>query len=346
MKNFYCKYSFLFNFKLFKIIILILAYLFFKEKIKTKYFENIKDIADFQKNIYLINKNHSKLDYENNTFAILKRNNCPLCGFFSYYCVFIECVIPYIINGDIPIIDLNSYGNIYNNFKPNISENPWELYFHQPFGYKLNEVKKKAKKIKYYECFKKVNSYDNIYNYKNIIQFWHNISKIFFPLKKIMINKAKKIRKKLFNNSQNLLGILIRGTDFISSKTKSHPIPPKPEIVIRDVKKMDKENKYKFLFIATEDDLIREKFKKEFGNKIKFLQYKKKLNWDYNSTKFLGQNALLIGNKEFTEIYILNIIILSKCLDIIGGICNGLFGVFTISNGFRNTKIYDLGVYN
>ena len=118
-----------------------------------------------------------------------------------------------------------------------------------------------------------------------------------------MINKANKIRKKLFKNSKNVLGILIRGTDFISSKSKSHPIPPKPEIVIRDVKKMDKENKYKYLFIATEDDLIREDFKNEFGNKIKFLQYKKKLNWNYNSTEFLGQNSLLIGNKEFSEIY-------------------------------------------
>ena len=67
------------------------------------------------------------MDYENNTFAILKKKDCPLCGFFSYFCEFIECVISFIINRDSPIIDLNSYCNICNNFKPNISENPWEL---------------------------------------------------------------------------------------------------------------------------------------------------------------------------------------------------------------------------
>ena len=103
---------------------------------------------------------------------------------------------------------------------------------------------------------------------------------------------------------------------------------------------MDKKNNYKFLFIATEEDWIREIFKNEFGNKIKFLQYKKKINWNYNSNTFLGQNSLVIGNKEFTEIYILNIIILSKCLDIIGGLCNGLFGAFVISNGFRNKVLH------
>lgn len=269
------KISFLFYFKLFQIIILIFIILVFNKNKKTKYFEEENYIDNFQK--YFINKNKFKLDYENNSFVILKRNYCPFCGFFSYYCVFIKCVIPFISNGDIPIIDLNAFGNIYNNFKPNISENPWELYFQQPFGYKLNGVKNKSKKIKFYECSEKVNSYNNIYNNKYIIQFWHNISKIYFPLKKIMINKANLIIKKLFKNSKNLLGILIRGTDFISHKTINHPIPPKPEIVIRDVKEMDKKNKYEFFFIATEDDLIREKFKNEFGNKIKFLQYKKKL---------------------------------------------------------------------
>jgi hypothetical protein len=69
-----------------------------------------------------------------------------------------------------------------------------------------------------------------------------------------MINKANIIIKELLNNSKNLLGILIRRTDFISSKQKLHPIPPKSEIVIRDIKEMDKKNNYKFLFIATEED--------------------------------------------------------------------------------------------
>ena len=151
-------------------------------------------------------------------------------------------------------MDLNAYDNIYNNFNPNISEKPWELYFLQSFGFKLNEIKSKAKNIKYYDCIDKANSYYNIYRNRIIIQFQHNIVKTYFPLKKIKINKANIIIKELLNNSKNLLGILIRRTDFISSKQKLHPIPPKSEIVIRDIKEMDKKNNYKFLFIATEED--------------------------------------------------------------------------------------------
>jgi hypothetical protein len=267
----------LFYFKIFQIEILIFAYIIFNVKLRTKYFEETNDIDDFQKDRYSKNIKHFKLNYENNTFVILKRAYCPNCGFFAYYSTFIKCIIPFLIKGDIPVIDLNAYGNLYNNFNPNISYNPWELYFQQPFGYKLKEVKSKAKNIKYNVCSKEVKSYSNIYNNNIIIQFWHNIAKNYFPLKEIMINKANIIRKKLFKGSKNLLGILIRGTDFISAKRKFHPIPPKSEIVIRDVKEMDKRNKYEFLFIATEDDLIREKFKKVFRDKIKFLQNKKKI---------------------------------------------------------------------
>ena len=44
-------------------------------------------------------------------------------------------------------------------------------------------------------------------------------------------------------------------------------------------------------------------------------------------------------------IYLINIIILSKCLDIITAKCSGTAGIFVLSNGFRNIKIYELGYY-
>ena len=44
-------------------------------------------------------------------------------------------------------------------------------------------------------------------------------------------------------------------------------------------------------------------------------------------------------------LYLLNIIILSKCLDIIAARCSGTAGIFVLTNGFRNIKIYNKGVY-
>ena len=75
----------------------------------------------------------------------------------------------------------------------------------------------------------------------------------------------------MFKGSDNVLGILIRGTDYIAKKPKYHPIQPKAEIVLNDTKEMNNKNKYDFIFIATEDDLIRKKFIKEFGDNLKYI---------------------------------------------------------------------------
>ena len=163
------------------------------------------------------------------------------------------------------------------------------------------------------------------------------------PIKDIIINESNTIIKKLFSDNKNVLGVLVRGTDYISKKRRNHPIQPKVEIVIKDVKIMDKRNNYNYIFITTEDDIIRNKFIKEFYKKIKFNKYKKNINYNYKSKKLLGYNKNIKGNIEYMKIYLINIIILSKCIDIITVRTSGTVGVFIISNGFRNTKIYFLG---
>ena len=43
--------------------------------------------------------------------------------------------------------------------------------------------------------------------------------------------------------------------------------------------------------------------------------------------------------------YLINIIILSKCLDIITSRTSGSSGVFVLTKGFRHSKVYFLGTY-
>ena len=69
------------------------------------------------------------------------------------------------------------------------------------------------------------------------------------------------------------------------------------------------------------------------------------INYDYRKKGLLNSNENIKGNVEFNKIYFLNIIILSKCLDIISSRCSGAAGIFVLTNGFRNMKIYDLGEY-
>ena len=50
---------------------------------------------------------------------------------------------------------------------------------------------------------------------------------------------------------------------------------------------MDKINSYNWIFLVTEDNLIREKISNEFKEKIKYIKPKIDINYNYKSKKYL-----------------------------------------------------------
>ena len=259
--------------------ILIFYLLFFFINYFSKQFHDNQNI--FNQSYTKIYLQH-KLDYENNIFAIMRRP-CKLCGLFSYYKVFLSCIQKYIIKGFIPILEVETYPNVFNGFKANISKkNPWEYFFDQPFGYTFEKVIKNAKKIKYI---------------------------------------------------------------YIAKKPKGHPIPPSTKRVIKDIRKMDNINKYNNIFLTTEDYSIREKLINEFGDKLKYILPNKNIIYNYKKKIFLSYNKNIKGDLDNLKIYLMNILILSKCIDIIACRTNGSVGAYIFTQGYRNSLIYYLGLY-
>ena len=281
-----------------------------------------------------------------NKFVIIIKKKMNAGGLLAYYYLNLGCVHHYIINGYIPIIDLISHPNIFNGFNINISKNPWEEFFNQPFRYTLKNVKKYAKNIKYITCSRRIKTpYFDVYYSFILRKFWHNFANEYIPIKDNIIKEASKYFNLLFRNKNNILGVLIRGTDYIAKKPHGHAIQPNPEIVLKDIKNMNIKNKYDWIFVTTEDDFIREKFKRNIGEKLKYIKSKININYDYNKKKFLSFNKNIIGNLLYMKIYLINIIMLSKCLDIITSKTAGSIVAFILSKKFRNIKVYELGYY-
>ena len=164
-------------------------------------------------------------------------------------------------------------------------------------------------------------------------------------IKNNIYKEVEKIWQNLFGNSTNVLGIFIRGTDYISIEPSGHSRQPSTKRLINDVIKMNKKNKYDFIFLGTEDNKIRNLFIKIFGKKLKYLIPKDKIVYNYDTGNYLTYNKNVFGNMNFSKIYLLSVIILSKCIDIISSRTSGAAGVFIISNGFRNKLVYYLGEY-
>jgi len=207
----------------------------------------------------------------------------------------------YINEGYIPIVDLKSYPNGYNGFNTSINYNPWELFFEQPYNYTMKEVLKNAKNIVYIKCDEKIYRPDEriIYYNNDLINFWHNLGNKYIPIKNEIQKESNFIIQNLFNNSTNVLGVKIRGTDYFKLKLKVHPIPPGLDLAIEGVKYLNSKNNYDWIFVSSEDDKIKERFIKEFEYKIRLLNSKTKIN--YNSTR----DDYLIKNKEVNGNYLI-----------------------------------------
>ena len=68
---------------------------------------------------------------------------------------------------------------------------------------------------------------------------------------------------------------------------------------------------------------LRKLFINEFNYKIKYLAYYRNINYDYEKPQLLGHNEKILGNIEYSKVYLLNMIILSKCIDIISAKTSG-----------------------
>lgn len=247
-------------------------------------------------------------DYNNISFAIITRN-CNVCGLFSFYMIYLGCIHKYLSEGYIPIIDIKSFPNVINGFNTS-KKNHWEFFFEQPFGYSLEEVLKNAKHIVHITDCNCGPRPDELIMHTNWVRknFWHNFANKYSSIKREIIEQSNNIMKKLFKNSKNILGVFTRGTDFISKKPRGHPIPPNISILINDVKEMDNNYKYDFIFFSTEDELIRTNFTNHFKEKVKQIQPKIKINYNFLKKDFLNLNDNIKGNVEFNKIYLLNII--------------------------------------
>ena len=217
--------------------------------------------------------------------------------------------------------------------------NPWELFFYQPYNFSLEEVKKNAKNIVYFNCTGEFFRPDeiNIYDKKDSILFWKNIGKKYMPFKREILYEVEIIMKNLFGNSKNILGVKLRGTDY-KNKIKGYSVQPNIEQVVSDVKSFDEKYKYDFIYFTTEDESIKKNFLEKFdekSNKIKLLPPDDKYMIKFKEYEFL----------TYIKNYVFSVLILSKCLDIITCRCTGATGVILLTKGFRHSIFYNLGTY-
>ena len=283
-------------------------------------------------------------EFQDKIFYVIRRKD-KASGLFSYYRTVLSGIVKAISGGMIPIVDMQSTENIIieNNYINKI--NAWEYFFYQPMGYSLADVQH-AKNVVLSNSSENIKNEPDSFIFDNVdsLNFWRENAHKWIRIKKEWVQKVNN-KYMALSGGKPMLGVLMRGTDYMTMKPYNHPIQPRVNDVINKCKSFIDTHEHCYrIFLATEDIDIYKTFHNVFGDKMVVNQ---SLYFESKEKEWISdiiQNShisLVKKNKEYFEA----IMILSMCPYIIGGRTGGMIGAMLMSNGYDYQYIYNLGVY-
>lgn len=244
-----------------------------------------------------------------------------------------------------PIINVYPTNGIYSE-----QTNLWEKMFLQPFDENSNVAMKSGKCIK---C--PITSFPIFPDYKNLstsenTMFWNRFYKEFY----VFNDRCRKYIDDEYNTilkGKLVLGCLGRGTDYTDTKPKGHPVQPTIEELLNKCRETIKRYDYKYIYLATEEKKIADRFKLEFGESVilenKRFYFDVQYDADENM-KRVSQVSFGRENDDFLKCleYMSSINLLSKCNALVAGRCGGSRAAVFL-NGLQYSEIYlfDKGLY-
>lgn len=284
-------------------------------------------------------------DNADKTFYVIRRSDL-YCGLFSFIITSLARIDEAIKRNMIPIVDMQNSFNIYLDENKIGKENAWEYYFEQPMDYGLEDIKKSKNIVLSNGRVPDMFPYLDIeflLGYSGEIDYWRKVAGKYIKVNSRIKEKAENLYHTLFEKDERVLGVLSRGTDYIFSKPKGHPVQPDKEQILNKAEEIFLEKNCDKIFLATEDESYYKLFKEKFGKKLytinqKFLNYQ---GGAYGKEKYLS-----IDDKyKSGESYLLTILLLSKADCLCAGCTSATVGALLLTQGYEYTYLFDLGIY-
>ena len=277
-------------------------------------------------------------------FFVIRRANCK-AGLFSFVMTNMAMVKYALDRGYIPVVDMQTEKNTYLDEDQVGKRNVWEFYFEQPCGCSLNDIAKSRKVILGCGLIGDNMDFpgDSITRNPDEYRKWRKLFDQYFIVKEDIIEEAESLKKELFQG-QRVLGVLCRGTDYVNTRPKDHPIQPSADQMIEKVRAVMREQKCACIYLATEDADIYERFQKEFGELVKTLRSNR-----YSNTGKENINDIAVregGNRyQMGRQYLISILLLAGCSCLVAGSAGGTYGALLMGPEYDYQYIFDLGTY-
>ena len=283
------------------------------------------------------------------TYYIIRRIS-EFTGLLARYRMVMGHVRYALSKGWLPVVDMQNYPNAYLAPDKLGKENSWEYYFEQPLRIGIEEAYNGENIVLSHGEF--VEPYPghsmNFLEDRDLsLTEWRTLIELgLIKIKSDLWQEFSAERAKLFAPEERVLGVLLRGTDYVKLKLKNHPIQPPVEFAMSTVAEKLKEWKCDKIFLATEDKSIVEKFKEAFGKQCVILD-REYVDYDPKKDKTLAKTRIERENDNYLQgkEYLTQIAILSMCNCFVGARCSGTSVVMMWQENFENTYFFNLGKY-
>ena len=239
---------------------------------------------------------------------------------------------------------MKNYPNSYLYDSEIGSVNSWEYYFAQPDSLTLEEALSCRKYILSRDCAifpRPAQSAKFFYGENGQLDYWRKVCREYVRLTPAVTEKLARLEAR--TSGKRILGVLVRGTDYVALRPKGHPIPPSAEQAIAKTKEALQTGNFDSVYLATEDKRILVKFQDAFGEKL-LLPDAEYFDYDYDNGKFLS--SYMNNDKYLLGLnYLVSMLFLSRCKGFITSITSGSTGVMCLSKGFEYLYVFDLGKY-
>ena len=148
--------------------------------------------------------------------------------------------------------------------------------------------------------------------------------------------------------NKRVVGCVLRSTDYIKLRPSEHPIQPSLEETFDKLHLVMAEYKIDYVYLATEDYLIADAFKKEFPNRV--IENKRHYfndNFEKNALDRISQVHFERENDDYLKMeYISSINIVSRCDCLVTGLNGGSeMAIYRNGNQYKYMYVFDKGVY-
>lgn len=252
-------------------------------------------------------------------------------------------VISALVDGFIPVIETKNIKE--GNFN-------WEWYFKQPFEEIVKSEKDKGLNFSIEESGFIYPRHRSCYNRKEL-RAWSKVYSTYL----VFNEKTREYIEKEYNTlikpckeNGGILGVVCRGTDYLTLRPAGHPVQPDIEVSIQRVKECMAEWNYKYIYLVTEEKRILEQFEAIFPHRVitnKRIYYDEKFYND-SSITHVGQ-VVLKGNDDLYQRgleYLSSVVLCSRCNALVGGNCGASLAALFLNNmKYEYWDLIDLGLY-